>query len=136
MGPSALQENRVVRILVVDDNVAVRQYLRGVLEKHDNWRVCGEARNGQEAVGRLQQIHPDVILLDFLMPEMNGIDAARIIAQRSPEIPILMITLYLSRRLSEEARKAGIRGACAKTDISSVVDALRALLREETYFPN
>jgi DNA-binding NarL/FixJ family response regulator len=124
----------VTRILVVDDNPTVRGYLRGILEQHEGWRVCDEARNGQDAVERFREIHPDVIVIDFQMPEMNGLDAARIISRIAPEIPILMITLYLSRQLSEEARKVGIRGACAKTDMSCVVDAVGALLREETYF--
>jgi len=129
-------EKPVVRILVVDDNPSVRRYLRGVLEQHDNWRVCDEARNGREAVDRYRKIQPDVIVLDFQMPEMNGLDAARAIAQHSPEIPILIVTLDLSRQLSEEAKKVGARGACAKTDVSSVVDGVGALLRQETYFPN
>jgi DNA-binding NarL/FixJ family response regulator len=125
-----------VRILVVDDNPAVRRYLRRALEQQEGWRVCDEARNGQEAVDRFQKIRPDVIVLDFQMPEMNGLDAARIISRLSPETPILMVTLYLSRQLSEEARKAGVRGACTKTDVGCVVDAVGALLREETYFLN
>jgi DNA-binding NarL/FixJ family response regulator len=125
-----------VRILVVDDNPAVRRYLRRALEQQEGWCVCDEARNGQEAVDRFQKIRPDVIVLDFQMPEMNGLDAARIISRLSPETPILMVTLYLSRQLSEEARKAGVRGACTKTDVGCVVDAVGALLREETYFLN
>lgn len=126
----------MTRILVVDDNPSVRRYLRGVLEQQEGWLVCDEARNGQEAIERFRVIRPDVVVLDFQMPEMNGLDAARIIAQMSPETPILMVTLYLSKQLSEEARKVGIRGTCAKTDIGCVVDAVGALLREETYFPN
>lgn len=122
--------------MVVDDNPSVRRYLRGVLEQQNDWHVCDEARNGREAVDRFQQIHPDVVVLDFQMPEMNGLDAARIIAKLSPETPILMVTLFLSKQLSDEARKVGVRGACAKADIGSVVDAVGALLREETYFPN
>lgn len=132
----SLKRVAVIRILVVDDNPAVRRYLRGILEQHDDWKVCDEARNGQEAVERFQIIRPDVVVLDFQMPEMNGLDAAKIMTRLSPETPILMVTLYLSKQLSEEARKAGIRGTCAKSDISCVVDAVGALLREETYFPN
>jgi DNA-binding NarL/FixJ family response regulator len=128
--------SRVTRILVVDDNPTVRRYLRGVLEEHEGWRVCDEARNGHEAVERFQLVRPDVVVLDFQMPEMNGLDAARVIARLSPDTPILMVTLYLSKQLSDEARKVGIRGTCAKADIGSVVDAVGALLREETYFPN
>ncbi len=124
-----------VRILVADDNPSVRRYLRGVLEQHAGWRVCDEARNGHEAVDRFQEIRPDVIVIDFQMPDMNGLEAARIISKLSPKTPILMVTLYLSEQLADEARKVGIRGTCAKADISCVVDAVDALLREETYFP-
>ena len=126
----------MVRILVADDNPAVRRYLRGLLEQQVDWLVCDEVSNGQEAVERFQQAKPDLIVLDFQMPEMNGLDAARRIVDLSPKTPILMVTIHLSKQLSEEARKVGIRGACAKTDISSVVDAVGALLREETYFPS
>jgi DNA-binding NarL/FixJ family response regulator len=114
----------------------VRRYLRGLLEQQVDWLVCDEVSNGQEAVERFQQAKPDLIVLDFQMPEMNGLDAARRIVDLSPKTPILMVTIHLSKQLSEEARKVGIRGACAKTDISSVVEAVGALLREETYFPN
>jgi DNA-binding NarL/FixJ family response regulator len=132
---SAAEENGVTRILVVDDNPVVRRYLRGVLEQQRGWQVCDEARNGQEAVDRFQQIRPDLVVLDFQMPYMNGLDAARIIAQLSPETPILMVTLYLTKQLSQEARKVGVRGACVKTDLHCLVDGVEALLREETYFP-
>jgi DNA-binding NarL/FixJ family response regulator len=124
----------LVRILVADDSPAVRRCLCGLLDQHDDWRVCDEVSNGREAVERFRQVRPDLIVLDFQMPEMNGLDAARHIARISPKTPILMVTIHLSKQLSEEARRAGIRGACAKTDIDSVVDAVGALLREETYF--
>jgi DNA-binding NarL/FixJ family response regulator len=92
--------------------------------------------NGKEAVERFQQAKPDLIVIDFQMPEMNGLDAARRIVDLSPKTPILMVTIHLSKQLSEEARKVGIRGTCAKGDIGCVVDAVGALLRQETYFPN
>lgn len=125
----------MIRILVADDNPTARRFLRGVLEQHEGWRVSDEARNGQEAVERFRKNRPDVVVVDFQMPEMNGLDAARIISGMSPATPILMVTLHLSKQLLEEARKVGIRGACAKTDIGSFVDAIGALLRQETYFP-
>lgn len=131
-----LDDNRRIRILVVDDNPSVRRFLRGALEQHYNWRVCDEARNGQEAVDAFQKDQPDLIVLDFKMPQMNGLDAARIIAHLSPKTPILIVTLDPTKQLSDEARKVGARGACAKADVGSVVNAVGALLREETYFPN
>ena len=128
------EDGRVTRIFVVDDNAAVRRYLRSILEQQQGWRVCDEARNGEEAVERFNQVHPDVVILDFQMPFMNGLEAARAIARLSPKTPILMVTLYLTKQLSEEAQRVGVRGACAKMELNSVVDAVGALLRKETYF--
>ena len=125
----------MIRIFVVDDNPAVRRYLRGILEQQAEWHVSDEACNGQEAVERFSQVKSDLVVLDFLLPEMNGLDVARYIVDVSPQTPILMITLFLSRQLAEEARKIGVKGVCAKTDVSSIVDAVDALLREESYFP-
>jgi DNA-binding NarL/FixJ family response regulator len=76
-----------------------------------------------------------MILLDFQMPDLNGLEVARHISRQFPEIPMLMITIHLSRQLAEEARRAGIRGACAKSDVGSIVEAVDVLLREGTYFP-
>jgi DNA-binding NarL/FixJ family response regulator len=125
----------VVRILVVDDNLSVRRYLRAVLEQHDSWQVCGDARTGAEALRFVMEAHPDVILLDYQMPDRNGVDIARQISQMYPQIPILMVTLHLSKQLTEAARQAGVRGACAKQDIGSVVEAVEVLLHKQTYFP-
>jgi two-component system, NarL family, invasion response regulator UvrY len=125
----------VVRILVVDDNPTVRHYLRAILEQQNTWRVL-EARTGEEALQSVESISPHVVLLDFRMPDLNGLDVAREIARKRPEIPILMVTVYLSSQLAAEARAAGIRGACAKSDIGSIVEAVQALLRNEIYFPS
>jgi DNA-binding NarL/FixJ family response regulator len=125
----------LVRILVVDDNPSVRHYLRGLLEQQSMWQVCDEARTGKEALQRIERNPPDVILLDFQMPDVNGLDVARQVAKLFPAIPILMVTIHLSKQLAEEARKAGIRGACAKSDVGSIVEAVDTLLHNKTYFP-
>ena len=133
---SLISEDRAIRILVVDDNSVIRSSLRAVLEQQAGWRDCDEACSVQEDVDRCREIQPDVVVLDFQMPEMNGLEAARVLTQLSPKTPILMVTLYLSTQLSEAARRVGIRGACSKTDIGSVINGVGALLREETYFPS
>lgn len=125
----------MVRILLVDDNPSVRQYLRAILEQQSSWHVCGEARSGAEALKKVVENSPDLVLLDYQMPDLNGVDIARQISQLCPKVCILMVTLHLSRRLVEEARIAGVRGACAKQDIGSVIEAVEILLREQTYFP-
>ena len=122
------------RILIVDDSPLVRQRLRDLLQQHPDWRVCGEAANGQDAITQARELTPDVIVLDFLMPGMNGMQAAREIGKLIPDVPILMFTTYLSRQLVEEARNVGIRGAVAKSDARHVIDGLEALLRHESFF--
>jgi DNA-binding NarL/FixJ family response regulator len=125
----------LVRILVADDNPTVRNFLRSLLEQQTNWRVCDLAPSGTEALQRIKENPPDMILLDFQMPDLNGIEVARQITQLFPEIPILMVTIHLSKQLADEARKTGIRGVCAKWDVGSIVEAVNALLHQGTYFP-
>jgi DNA-binding NarL/FixJ family response regulator len=69
------------------------------------------------------------------MPDLNGLDVAQQISRLFPQIPILMVTIHLSTQLAEAARKAGIRGACAKQDVGSIVQAVDVLLNQGTYFP-
>jgi two-component system invasion response regulator UvrY len=126
----------VVRILVVDDNPAVRHYLRSILEQKATWQVCDEARTGGEALARIRKTPPDMILLDFQMPDLNGLDVAREIARSWPGIPILMVTVHLNAQLIAAAKAVGIRGVCAKSDVGSIADAVEELLQERTYFPN
>jgi len=124
------------RILIVDDNVFIRRSLRSVLEAQDEWEVCAEASDGREAVAKFDREKFDVIVLDFQMPGMNGLDAAKQITQRSPSTPILMVTLHDSAQLAEEARKVGIRGVCPKTNIDCVVEGVTTVLDDKPYFKN
>ncbi len=125
----------MVRILVVDDNPSVRHYLRAILEQQSSWRVCGEARTGAEALRLVLESSPDLILLDYQLPDLNGVYVAKQICDLFPKIPILMVTLHLSRQLAHAARLAGVRGVCSKQDIGSVVEGVEVLLRDEPYFP-
>ncbi|PYX39594.1 MAG: hypothetical protein DMG73_03540 [Acidobacteria bacterium] len=122
------------QILIVDDNENVRRGLRRLLAESPDWEVCGEAVNGLDAIDKSRQLKPDLILMDFFMPNMDGLEATRKITQTSPHPAILMLTMYMSRQLADEARRAGARGAMHKDEISRVVDALQALLRRESFF--
>ncbi len=124
------------RILVVDDSAIMRRALRALLEGHDHWKVCDEAANGREAVEKAEQTSPDVIILDFQMPGMNGLDAAKEIKQHSPRIPILMVTMHMSHQLAIEAQNIGIDGMCSKSEMGSVVQAVETLLNNGIYFRN
>jgi DNA-binding NarL/FixJ family response regulator len=124
------------RILVVDDNAVIRRSLRSLLEAQDDWQVCGEAADGKEAVAKFDKEKFNVIVLDFQMPNMNGLDAAKEITARSPNTPILMVTLHSSPQLTAEARKAGIRGLCPKADIDCLVEGVATVLNNKPYFKN
>src|SRR3981081_3903626 len=129
-----LTEISPTRILVVDDSLAMRRGLRHLLERHPHWRVCGEASDGREAGEKAKQIEPDVIVLAFQMPEMNGLDAAKSITERSPLVPILMVSMHMSPQLADEARKVGIRGGGAKEQGFCGGGGGDILLRHGTYF--
>jgi DNA-binding NarL/FixJ family response regulator len=124
------------RILVVDDNASIRRSLRMLLESQDDWKVCDEASDGREAVAKFDKEKFDVIVLDYQMPVMNGLDAAKQITSQSPDTPILMVTLHDSQQLAEEARKVGIRGLCPKGDIECVVEGVTTVLDNKSYFKN
>ena len=101
------------RILIVDDNPVVCQQLRKLLELHPDWEVCGEAVDGRDAVDKARQLAPDLILLDFAMPVMNGLQSAQEIAKLFPKTPMLLFTMFLSNQLVDEAKSSGIQGAVA-----------------------
>jgi DNA-binding NarL/FixJ family response regulator len=107
------------RVLIADDNKALRDALKTMLLTGDGWEICGEASNGQEAVSLAASSKPDVILLDFQMPVMNGLVAAREIIKRDPSVPIAMYTLHQNPFFESEAKAAGIRRVISKTDLFS-----------------
>ena len=124
----------MTRIMIVDDNIQVRRGLRMLLEQDEDWKICGEAVNGEDAVHRVQAISPDLIVLDFQMPVMNGLQAAREIMKCLPGIPILLCTLHLSMDLIGEARRAGVSGTVSKSNAVEIVNGVKALLRHEPFF--
>ena len=124
-----------VRILIADDDAAIRGLLRRLLESHAEWNVCGDASNGDEAVGKATELNPDVVVLDLAMPQRNGLQAAREIAQRLPDTPMLLLTVQqVSSELTKEAMHAGFRGAVSKNTGSEVVRAVEALLNKQRFF--
>jgi DNA-binding NarL/FixJ family response regulator len=118
------------RILVVDDMQVIRRSLRLYLEQDADLVVCGEAENGKAAVERVQELHPDVVVIDLSMPVMNGLDASRAIKAIAPRTHILMFTLHTYPQLLDEARKAGIANVLSKGGAagSEVLGAVRSLL--------
>jgi DNA-binding NarL/FixJ family response regulator len=124
------------RILIADDDATIRLLLRRLLEeKQPDWEVCGDASNGMEAIEQVEQLAPDVVVMDLGMPVMTGLQAAPEIAKAHPELPMLLISVQeVSRQLAREARRAGYRGAVTKSSGNEVLRGIEAILRRETFF--
>lgn len=117
------------KILIVDDSPAVRRSMRALIEQITDWKVCGEAENGEVAIEKVKQLHPDVVILDWQMPVMNGLEAAKKIRQLAHSPTMLMCTLHDDSRVARDAYAAGVKEVFSKTDhvAESLVTALNAV---------
>lgn len=122
------------RILIADDSLTIRHSLHGLLEQHADWKVCADAVDGPDAIAKAQQFKPDVIVLDFFMPGITGVDAARTIKGLLPSVPIMIVTLEITTQLVDLVKEAGINGAVQKSDTTEMVSGIEALIRRETFF--
>ncbi|MCU1300528.1 MAG: DNA-binding response regulator [Candidatus Sulfotelmatobacter sp.] len=107
------------RILIVDDNKLIRHLLRSWLEQESEWEICGEAENGKVAVEGVEELRPDIVILDLQMPVMNGLEAARQIRQIAPQTALIMFTVHSSEQLLKEARASGIADVVSKCEMLS-----------------
>jgi NarL family two-component system response regulator LiaR len=122
-----------IRILVADDHAIVRRGIRAMLEIVPDIEVVGEAENGRDAVYRVEQLRPDVILMDLVMPEMDGIEAIRRIKDRQPEACILVLTTFAGEDKVFPAIKAGALGYHLKdSHPEELVRAIREVHRGES----
>jgi DNA-binding NarL/FixJ family response regulator len=123
-----------VRILVADDHEIVRHGLRRLLETQSGWEICGEAASGPEAVEKARQLKPDIAVLDYSMPGLNGAEAARQILSRAPQTEILILTMHDSDQLLREVLALGVRGYVLKSDaMSELVAAIRSLIEHKRF---
>jgi DNA-binding NarL/FixJ family response regulator len=104
------------KILIADDNELLRNALRDILSTREGWSICAEATNGRSAVSLAIELKPDLIILDFLMPLMNGLAAAAEISKSLPNTPIVLYTMHKSSQLDREAKKVGIMKVVSKTE--------------------
>jgi DNA-binding NarL/FixJ family response regulator len=127
----------MLRILIADDHEVARKGIRAVLESHPGWEVCGEAKDGREAIELASTMDPDLILLDIGMPKLNGLEAARQILAGDPEAAILILTMHDTDNVVREVLRAGARGFLLKSDAGrDLIAAVEALQRQRTFFTN
>jgi CheY-like chemotaxis protein len=122
------------RILIADDHDLLRRLIKREFEEHADW-VCIEAVNGQQAVVKATELKPEIIILDLMMPVMDGLTAAREIVKILPAVPIVIHTVHFSEQLKWDAKKIGVREVLPKADLASLVGVVEALLGEGPRIP-
>lgn len=124
-----------VKLLVADDHAIVRRGLQALLEAEAGWQVCAAAENGQTAVDLAVRHRPNVAILDYSLPGLNGLEATRHIRRACPGTEVLIYTMHNNEDIIRDVLRAGARGYLLKTeDDSEVVRAVRALLHKKPYF--
>lgn len=104
-----------VQILIVDDSNVTRRIVSTIVRSR-HWTVCGEAEDGWSAIRKFQELKPDVVLLDLAMPDINGIEVARMMSGLDPTVPIILFTIMDLEGLANTARQAGISAVVSKTE--------------------
>ncbi len=132
--PQGLESVMAVKILLVDDHPIVRQGLRTLLEGRSGWEVVGEASDGLEAVDKVVSLKPDVVVLDVTMPRMNGLEACRLIRQKTSALEVLFVTQHDSPQMMREALEAGARGYVVKSNAArDLLKAVEAVSRHQEF---
>jgi DNA-binding NarL/FixJ family response regulator len=125
----------VTRILIADDHAVVRSGLRSILEAHEGWHVVAEACDGREAVSKAVETQPDVAIIDYSLPMMNGVDATRQIRARVPSAEVLIFTMHDSDVLIGELLEAGARAYLLKSDANRyLIAAVESLAAHKPFF--
>jgi DNA-binding NarL/FixJ family response regulator len=133
--PGARTGTNRIRVLLVDDHTLLRQALRVMLEGQDTLDIIGEATNGRDAVDAAERLRPDVVLMDMVMPGLNGIEATRQIVRQLPSCRVLILTAYLEDDRLLEALRSGAAGYVVKrSDLDELLLAIQSVHRGNTYF--
>ncbi len=126
--------NVSLKIFLADDHKIIREGLRAMLEKKTDMRIVGEAGDGRTTVQMVQEMKPDIVLMDISMPEMNGIEATRRIIRNSPHVKIIALSMHTDRRLVSEIFRAGASGYVLKeAAFSELIDAINAVKKGCSY---
>jgi DNA-binding NarL/FixJ family response regulator len=124
-----------LQILIADDHDLMLRGIRTMIEAHEGWAICAEARTGREAVEKAAELKPDIAILDISMPDLNGLVAIEKIHKASPKTEVLILSVHHSEQLILEILKAGARGYIVKSDSDrDLVLAIEALARHKPFF--
>jgi DNA-binding NarL/FixJ family response regulator len=123
------------KVLLVDDHAILREGLKMVLDAQPGITVVGEGENGREALELVEELHPDVVVMDIAMPQMNGAEATRQIKRRFPQTRVVILTMHENQQYLMQIVNAGATGAVLKRSAGSeLVTAVKAAARGESFF--
>ena len=126
---------KTLRILIADDHDLLRRGVRVLLQSHPGWEVCAEASTGRDAVSKVEQLRPDIAILDISMPDLNGLEAARRIRKASPNTEVLILSVHYTDQLIRDILEAGIRGYIVKSDSDrDLIIAVETLAKHKPFF--
>jgi two-component system, NarL family, response regulator NreC len=126
--------HKTIKIFLADDHTIVREGLAKLLEGEADLHVVGEAENGREAVGKVEELKPDIVLMDIAMPMLNGIEATRQIRKIRPETKIIILSMHSHERYISELFRLGASGYLLKSAAGTdIINAIHAALKGETY---
>lgn len=124
-----------LRILVVDDHDVVRQGVRLILRHHTDWRICGEAENGREALQKAKELEPDLIILDISMPGKDGLEVATELRDAGSAAKVLVLTMHDSKELAAAVRNVGAKGYVIKSHAArDLVKAIQTIIDGGDFF--
>ena len=123
-----------IRVLLADDHTIVRQGIKALLDAQEGIEVVGEAEDGREAVEKVKQLGPDVVVVDITMPNLNGIEATRHIKKINPEMKVLALTVHDNEEYVHQILQAGASGYLLKESaVSDLVSAINAVVKGDIF---
>ena len=123
-----------MKVLIVDDDFFITTALKTILEADPEIQVCGSGKNGKEAISLYDSLHPDILLMDIRMEEMDGLAASKEILSRYPQARILLLTTFPDDEYIIQALKLGAKGYLLKQDYNSIIPALKAIYSGQTVY--
>jgi DNA-binding NarL/FixJ family response regulator len=129
-GATVKQLEGRVRVLIADDHPVIRKMVRSTLQSHPHFEVCGEAADGAQAIEEAKKLKPDVVVLNVIMPVLNGFQAAQEIKKIIPQVALVILSSDADKRFVDEAKKIGVRAYVAKSKAGeTLVKAVEAAVQ-------
>ncbi len=127
--------NQTYKIVLADDHVLVRRGIKKIIEENNSMKVIGEAGDGLELLEILEQIHPDLVVVDIAMPRLRGLEAARRVKNLYPEIKVLILSMHRSKEYLLQAMAGGVDGYVLKEDADTALHtAIQEIRRGKNYY--